>query len=69
MDTPPQTPTSEGNASVDYLDIHYWDFAYEEKGPFRMPTIDIEDTSSKTFAEYGWLRPAVGLSTDANIPS
>ena len=67
MDTPPQTPTSDGNASVDYLDIHYWDFAYEEKGPFRMPTIDIEDTSSKTFAEYESHRPAVELGTDTNI--
>ena len=64
MDTPPQTPTSDGNSSVDYLDIHYWDFAYEQKGPFRMPTIDIEDTTSKTFAEYARCYPLALSYTD-----
>ena len=53
MDTPPITPPPYGHSSTDYLDIHYWDFAYEEKGPFRMPTIEITETTSKSFAEYG----------------
>ncbi|KAG8528545.1 uncharacterized protein KY384_007463 [Bacidia gigantensis] len=61
MDTPPQTPPPIGPSSPDYLDIHYWDFAYEEKGPFRMPTSNIADTTSKTFAECIFRQTAAKL--------
>ncbi|KAL2051216.1 hypothetical protein ABVK25_008464 [Lepraria finkii] len=51
MDTPPYTPPATEYPFVDSLHIHYCDFAYEEKGPFRMPVPDIGETTAKTFAE------------------
>ena len=44
MDTPPRTPP-------DSLHIHYCDFAYEHRGPFRMAVADVGETTAKTFAE------------------
>ena len=51
MDTPPATPLAGEWSPPDYLDIHYWDFAYKDKGPFRLYTADIGTTSAKTFAQ------------------
>ena len=51
MDTPPYTPPAIEYSSVDSLLIHYCDFAYEHKGPFRMSALDIGETTAKTFAE------------------
>ena len=51
MDTPPYTPPAIEYSSVDSLLIHYCDFAYEHKGPFRMPALEIGETTAKTFAE------------------
>lgn len=52
MDTPPQTPPYEEPPYLDFLHIHFCDFAYEEKGPFRLPVSDIKETTAKSFAEY-----------------
>ena len=52
MDTPPYTPPIEHHEYfVDSLHIRYCDFAYADRGPFRMAVIDIGDTTAKTFAE------------------
>lgn len=51
MDTPPYTPPAVEYSSVDSLLIHYCDFAYEHRGPFRMPALDIGEATAKTFAE------------------
>ena len=51
MDTPPYTPPAVEYSSIDSLLIHCRDFAYEHKGPFRMPALDIGETTAKTFAE------------------
>lgn len=49
MDTPPYTPPPTGASNS--LHINYCDFAYEHKGPFRMPVTDIGDTTAKSFSE------------------
>jgi hypothetical protein len=36
---------------LDHLHVHYYDFAYEPKGPFRMAAQNIADAPAKTFAE------------------
>ena len=51
MDTPPYTPPPIDHSSIDALHIHYYDFAYEDKGPFRMAVTDIGDITAKSFAE------------------
>ena len=51
MDTPPYTPPPRDHSSIDSLHIHYYDFAYEDKGPFRMAVTDIGDVTAKNFAE------------------
>lgn len=51
MDTPPYTPPPTGHSSIDSLHIHYCDFAYEHKGPFRMAVADVGESTAKTFAE------------------
>ena len=61
MDTPPHTPPPIGQSSIDSLHIHYCDFAYEQKGPFRMAVTDISDTTAKTFAELVLLFSSVPL--------
>ena len=40
-----------GHYSLDQLHIHYYDFAYEPKGPFRMANGNIGDATAKIFAE------------------
>lgn len=40
-----------GHYSLDQLHIHYCDFAYEPKGPFRMANGNIGDATAKIFAE------------------
>ena len=44
-------PIRMGYRSLDTLHIHYCDFAYERKGPFRMASTNIGDTTAKVFAE------------------
>ena len=36
----------------EHLLSYYYDFAYENKGPFRMANGCIGDTAAKSFAEY-----------------
>ena len=64
MDTPPHTPPPTGHSSIKSLHVHYCDFAYEQKGPFRMAVTDIGDTTARTFAEL--VRRPAACSTDAD---
>lgn len=67
MDTPPDTPPPTAHSSIDSLHIHYCDFAYEHKGPFRMAVTEIGDTTAKTFAECVPLSIPSALRLDALI--
>ena len=40
-----------GRYSTDDLHIHFRDFAYKHNGRLRMATLNIADTTAKTFAE------------------